>query len=140
MIEFREGDDFCRWNGILMTPEKCKELFGIENEIEKAAENVWYYDEWIYSDRPFGETLKLFGIEKIDDSYYGSKKPIAFLYRVDFLDSTKGIKPIENFFIDYPDFNVFKYNEFWNELNEYYRSRFSDTVDFIRDSELHNLI
>lgn len=28
MIEFRENEDYCRWNNILITPEKSIELFG----------------------------------------------------------------------------------------------------------------
>lgn len=131
MIKFNIEEDYCRWNGILMTPEKCLELFGIDGEIEKAAEDVWYYDGWIYSDKPFGETLKLFGFKASkEEQERFSFKPNALIFSGTFFDDTKGIKPIENFFIDYPDFDILKYNEFWNELNEYYRARFPDIIDF----------
>ena len=29
MIEFREGEKFCRWNGVLMTQENYEDLFGV---------------------------------------------------------------------------------------------------------------
>ena len=34
-IEFIEGEEFCRYNGILMTPENHRDLFGFYGEMEE---------------------------------------------------------------------------------------------------------
>lgn len=127
MIEFRDNDEYCRWNNILMSPEKCKELFGIYGELEKMADDVWYYEGWIYSGKSFGETLKLFGTVLGDEeiAYFSLKPDTLLLYTEAFFDDIEGIKPVESFFIDYPDFDIFKYNEFYNELDEYYKTGFN---------------
>ena len=129
MIEFIDGEDYCRWNGILMSPENHKDLFGIENEIEVLNEDftIIIYDDWIYSDESFGKTVLSLGwklheseLRDTNNSYIERMLLTKILIDEDSVSGLKGIKPIEDFFIDYKNFDIEKYKEFYTELDKYY--------------------
>ena len=131
MIEFRDGEKWCRWNGTLMSPKNCKKLFGVDGEI--AVEKDFIDDgRAIYTDKPIGKILAKLG-EKFEDpgeyddpSGYGWKdytweKRLAGKIAFD-LDFIKGlvVKPLAEFRKTYPYFNEKVHNAFYDELNEYY--------------------
>ena len=126
MIEFIDGEECCRWNGTLMTPEKCKEIFGIECEIDvfNDKETIIYYDGWVYSDENFGDTIKALGlkinnIEGINSTYIRRHLFEDILINEEFLSGIEGIKPLEDFWSEHLDFDFIQYKNFWNELHNY---------------------
>ena len=131
MIEFIDGEECCRWNGTLMTPEKCKEIFGIECEIDvfNDKETIIYYDGWVYSDENFGDTIKALGLKindfsGVESSYVKRHLSEDILINEEFISSINGIKPLEDFWSEHLDFDFTQYKKFWNELNEYYDEKF----------------
>jgi hypothetical protein len=137
MIEFIDGENWCRWNGTLMSPEKCIELFGIDGEIySNEDETILEYDSTIYTDKPISEVILLLGeVHKADEpvdpiltqgyvnySYEAldqklDGKVILSMEDIKLLDN---IKPLKEFKNDYPNFNKELYEKFYNELDEYF--------------------
>ena len=130
MIEFREGDKWCRWNGVLMNPKNHKKLFGVDFEM-----TCEYYDgETFYTDEPIGKILMIFG-EKFDkpepydeilSNGYGWKDHCweerlggHVMFSTEFIESLK-VKPMKAFKKDYPKFNQEQHDAFYIELDKYY--------------------
>lgn len=140
MIEFIKGENWCRWNGTLMSPEKCIELFGIDGEIGRNEdESIIIYDS-IYTDKPISEIILFLGeihhadkpadpiltkgyvnyaYESLDESLDG--KVILSMDDVELLNN---VKPLDEFKKDYPNFNKDLYEKFYEDLDEYYRQNF----------------
>ena len=133
MIEFRKGERWCRWNGILMSPSNHKKLFGCEEEI-------WVEDDYIvdgdtiYTDKPIGKILAKIGeyfpkvapYDSCVDNGYGWKdhcweERLAdhYLFPASFIKHLK-VKTMTQFTTDYPRFNQTDHDAFYDELNEYY--------------------
>lgn len=139
MIEFIDGENWCRWDGTLMSPEKCIELFGIDREIYyNDDETILEYDSTIYTDKPISEIILFLGeVHKADEpadpiltqghvnhSYESldqklDGKIILSMEDVQYLDN---IKPLKEFKKDYPNFNKELYEKFYNELYEYFEN------------------
>lgn len=132
MIEFRKGEKYCHWNGILMTPEKCKELFGVKSEVY-FGKGVVYYNNVFYTLLPFGKL-----VEYIAKNFGGKVCGKVPPCRVNFAE-WQARKEMEDSFIipkkavknavirlpgafydDYPNFDLKKYKKFYKELDEYY--------------------
>ena len=59
-IEFIEGEKFCRYNGVLMTPEKHKDLFGFYGEMEEYEyNNKKYIYLSLYDEENFKEAYNI---------------------------------------------------------------------------------
>ena len=135
MIEFIKGEKFCRWNGVLMSPEKCIEVFGVDGEIQEITNKLWIYDDVIYSDFKISKILIKLGYvfqasskadpilthgyvnyqrEQLEEELDG--KLIIDKNYIDILDN---IKSFSEFYKDYPNFNKEKYDTFYKELDVY---------------------
>ena len=111
MIKFEKGDNYCCWNGILITPENHLSLFGVREEIYE--DEGWIdADGIIYSDLPIGELLLSVGQIKGD----------KVILEIDFLRNLV-IKPYSDFPKDHPGFNRELYDEFYEELDNYYKNK-----------------
>lgn len=133
MIEFRKGEKWCRWNGILMSPTNHKKLFGTNHEIW--AEKGYIVDNsTIYTDKPIGKILAIFGKyypnpeedDRVIGQGYGwedheweKKLANSYVFNADFIKNLK-VKPMAQFAIDYPNFNQKDHNAFYDELEKYY--------------------
>ena len=142
MIEFRHKEEWCRWNGTLMSPRNCKRLFGTDCEIFVEDD---FIDDGIaiYTDKPIGEILYRLG-EKFDDpgeydeiinQGYGWKdheweKKLAgkIMFGTDFIKNLV-VKPMKQFKKDYPKFNQELHDKFYQELDDYYESKFKKSDD-----------
>ncbi len=136
MIEFR-NEEWCRWNGTLMSPENCKKLFGTEYEI--FVEDGFIDDgETIYTDLPIGEILLKFGeIHEKPEPYdpvlnlnsvtaihqFSWEESLAgkIVFDVNFIKNLT-IKPMKQFKKDYPKFNQELHDQFYAELDQYYEN------------------
>lgn len=135
MIEFIPGEPFCRWNGTLMTPEACIEMFGTDGEIYV---EDGYIDDGIaiYTDKPIGEVLSKLGtkyespepydpvlnlnsVTAIHEHAWEEKLAGKIVFDIDFIENLV-VKPMKQFKKDYPKFNEEVHNAFYDELNEYY--------------------
>lgn len=137
MIEFIKGEKFCRWNGVLMSEENHKKLFGIDGEAD-ISDDIISYDGVYYTDLPFGELVtrlaewygrivhKVEDYDNVIDHGYGfqswcsekelENKMIIPIWAVE----NCTVRPMSDFKKDFPDFNQEKFLEFYNELDEYY--------------------
>ncbi|MBP3732414.1 MAG: hypothetical protein J6I84_04130 [Bacilli bacterium] len=118
MIKFEPGDHYCCWNGILITPENHLSLFGVEEEIYEG-EGWIDADGILYSDLPIGELLIELGIVK------GDKVTLD----IDFLKNLV-IKSYSEFTKDHPGFNRELYEQFYEELDNYYKNK-----EYLEDEE-----
>ena len=114
MIEFVKGDEWCSWNGIVMTPEIQAKIFGIEEEPIMEKEFIIAGDS-VYTDKDLGIVLKVFGHE--EENY-----PYHVLISKDLFNGIKHIKPYHQFWKDYPNFNQELLDKFNEELDEYYET------------------
>ncbi|MBP5457622.1 MAG: hypothetical protein J6Y37_14115 [Paludibacteraceae bacterium] len=137
MIEFRKGEEWCRWNGILMNPKNHKKLFGVENEVY--VEDGWIdADGVIYTDKPIGQILMIFGEKREDPGEYDEvvnqgygwndytwEKQLAgkIIFPISFIENLE-VKPMKQFKKDYPKFNQEKHDAFYNELEEFYDEKY----------------
>lgn len=139
MIEFIKNEPYCRWNGTLMTPEKCEELFGVEGELD-ICDEVIFDGETYYTDLSFGEFIeflaktygKIYGDapewDNVLNLYTGSgaltdqswREKVANHYLIP-IGIVKGMKVLEYnaFKKDYPNFNEKGYYAFYDELYDY---------------------
>ena len=134
-IEFIKGESNCRFDGIIMSEENNKKLYGYEGEIDILDDDSIIIDNTIYSNKKFGEIVKLLGdihgkVEEYDmcvsqgrglTGYHKDKelenKVVINLFQLEHLDN---LKPFDDFKKDYPDFNLEKYKEIYSEIDEYY--------------------
>lgn len=137
MIEFIEGEKWCRWNGNLMSPTNCKKLLGTKYELY--IEKGYIQDgNTIYTDKPIGKVLAKLGEyhpnpEPYDDVLsqgYGWKdycweKDLAntYVFNADFIKNLK-VKPMSQFELDFPNFNKELHEKFYRELDKYYKNLF----------------
>ena len=136
MIEFKDGEKFCRWNGILMTPEKCIELFGTDGEPQLSDDLIEYGDTY-YTDLSFGDLLyriadwygEIHGdVEDYDEivnqghgwaDYCAEKDLEHKIVLPDYVLNMK-VKPFDKFKEDCPNFNKEQFLAFYNELDIYF--------------------
>lgn len=135
MIEFIEGEEHCRYNGVIMTPDNCEKLYGYSGEFDILDDDTYLIDGVIYTNKKFKDLLKVLGtvngsIEEYDeilsqgrgfDGYCTEKKfENTLIIPLSELEDYEEVKPFEDFKKDYPDLNVEKYIEFMDSLDEYY--------------------
>ena len=113
MIEFRPNEKFCRWNGILMTPETCIDLFGVEEEVI-FEDGYIDAEDAIYTDLPINELLL-----KIGDIYETTNGNDTIEFDLNFIKYLK-VKPYADFEKDYPKFNRQMHDAFYFDLDKFY--------------------
>lgn len=136
-IEFVNNEPYCRFDGILMTPENCKNLYGYEGEINIYDDDTYEIDNTIYTDKKFSDLIKILGdvhneIEEYDEilsqgrgfaSHCAESKlnntVVIPLTRINHIDK---IKPFKMYKEDYPNLNIEKYIEFMDCLETYYKN------------------
>ena len=116
MIEFIENEEYCRWNGVLMSPENHKKLIGIEEELRVCGPGLIGHDGIYYTDLDLGQMLSKIGIVEKED---GWRNPSRVIVRSDSVFDWR-IKPYDDFMKDYPDFKKDVYIEFYDELDKFY--------------------
>ena len=58
-IEFIEGEPYCRFDGVMMTGEACKELYGFEGEFDMLDDDTYCINDTIYTDKKFIDLIKI---------------------------------------------------------------------------------
>lgn len=134
-IEFIKGESNCRFDGIILNEDNCKKLYGYEGEVDILSDDTIIIDSTIYSNRKFGEIIKMLGevhgeVEEYDEilsqgrgfaSHCKDKEledtVVISLSRIEYIDN---LKSFEDFKKDYPNFNLEKYKEIYDELDRYY--------------------
>lgn len=143
MIEFKDKDKYCRWNGTLMSPENHKKLFGIDKELVCLTKDLIIYDTTYYTDMPLDKLLLKIGTHyktdaqrkevcSMDAGWHDSiwehclKDKVVVPY-----SAIKGmkVKPIYEFRNDFPYFDNKAYTKFYKELDEYYNNMAFEPTD-----------
>ena len=135
MIEFINGEPFCRWNGTLMNEKNHKKLFGVQYELDMFEDDIISFDGVYYTDLPFGKLVMSLAekiVEKVEDyddvldkgygwSGWCEEKELEgkMIIPIDMIKDMT-VKPFQDFYKKYPKFNKEKYLEFYDELDEYY--------------------
>ena len=134
-IEFIKEEPYCRFDGIMMSDEASKELFGFEGELDILDNDTYQIDGVVYTNKKLGDLIKLFGeihseVEEYDEilsqgrgfaAHCAEEKlnnTIVILLKD--IEHLKMIKPFNDFVKDYPNANIKKYIEFMDCLNAYY--------------------
>ena len=60
-IEYRDNEDYPRYNGILMTPEECIKLYGFDGEFELFSDGLYSINDTTYTDKSFYDIVMLLG-------------------------------------------------------------------------------
>ena len=111
-IEFRKGEPRCRFDGILMTNENCNKLWGYNgDDINQYDEKMIEVDGILYTDASLMDILEKLGA--IND------ETGITLYNVPIVKEITTIKPFNQLMIDYPKLSLKKYNDFFNEIENY---------------------
>ena len=137
MIEFIDGEDWCRWNGLLMSPEEYLRQFGIDGE-PSISDDLIEYDGVYYTDMEFGDLVmrlaSWFGTihDKVEEWDEIANEGRGFLQH-SFAKSLENclvipknviegfvVKPYNEFKKDYPKFDQEKWEGFMDELDDYY--------------------
>lgn len=134
-IEFIKEEPYCRFDGIMMSDEASKELFGFEGELDILDNDTYQINGVVYTNKKLSDLIKLFGeihseVEEYDEilsqgrgfaAHCAEEKlnnTIVILLKD--IEHLKMIKPFNDFVKDYPNANIKKYIEFMDCLNAYY--------------------
>lgn len=136
-IEFIDGEEVCRLDSILLTDEYFNELCGIDTQIDYYSKNVILICDILYTNsKTIGEILLALGeyyepIEKYDmisskgygmQSHYARERLNDSIVISNFTDIKDiEIKSINDFHLEYPDFNYEEYTKIMNSLDYYYK-------------------
>lgn len=139
-IEFIEGEPFCRYDGILCSPEGCKSIYGYEEELPFVDDDIIAMEDTLYTDHDLAEIIcavsqhqgetedydmvidQGYGFSrwqehrKYDNSYIMSEHTLSFF------EGVRYIKPFGEFAKDYPEVGLEKYEEFVTAFDEFYKN------------------
>lgn len=123
MIEFIDGEDVCRWNGIPMTEEFHMKLFGVPEEIFMENDIIGVGNTY-YTNKSLFEVLCMLGTVVKDKVEWndGVSPGDHLVISLNAIRDIK-IKPYSRFKKDYPNFDEEEYNSFYNELDAYYENK-----------------
>lgn len=134
-IEFIDKEEYCRFDGVLMTPEAAMNLYGYDGEITMLDEETYWVDDTIYTDKKLGDIIMSLGevhreVEEYDEilsqgrgfARYCAEAALnnTVVIPIRFLDNLAKVKPFASFKKVYPKFNLTKYIEFMDCLEAYY--------------------
>lgn len=134
-IEFVKGEKYCRFDGIVMTPEACIDLYGFDGEFELFDDGICVINGTTYTDKSLYDIVMLLGtvhgeVEEYDviasqgrgrETYYFEKQlENTIVIPIVNLDCIKRIKPLKDLKDDYPNLNIEKYDEFYGCLDKYH--------------------
>ena len=132
-IEFRDNEDYPRYNGILMTPEECIKLYGFDGEFDILKEDIISLNGTIYTNKKLYDVIMLLGTRFTDigcyndEDFYSQSLKETVIVPICNIEFLKSIKPLEDFKKDYPNINIEKYKEFYGCLNEYFAIKYNVT-------------
>lgn len=132
MIEFRDNEEYCRWNDVLMTPEKNIELFGgdilDDSCILEDGSYIIYEDDAIYVEaktiieaiikylKSCAFTQSRYSYSNALDEEHGfSNETISHFIKTEIIDNINDI-----FLLDKSKYNLDLYFQFKQELDKYY--------------------
>lgn len=140
MIEFIDGENWCRWNGLLMSPDEYDKQFGIDGE-PNISDDLIEYDGVYYTDMEFSDLVvrlaSWFGtihdkVEEWDEianeghgwlqHSFDKSLENTFVIPRDVIEGYT-VKPYKAFKKDYPKFDQKKWEGFMDELDDYYNKR-----------------
>ena len=132
-IEYRDNEDYPRYNGILMTPEECIKLYGFDVEFDILKKDIISLNGTIYTNKKLYDVIMLLGTRFTDigcyndEDFYSQSLKETVIIPICNIEFLKSIKPLEDFKKDYPNINIEKYKEFYGCLNEYYKEKYNIT-------------
>lgn len=139
-IEFREGDSFCRYNGILCDSDGCIEIYGYPEDLNILDDTTIIHEGVLYTDQDLYTVLKFISdyqgetpdYDEIIDQGRGfarhvepSKYDNSYIIKESFIEDFKGVnqmKPFSSFKTDHPEISIEKYLEFQRFLDLYYEN------------------
>ena len=127
-IEYRDNEDYPRYNGTLMTPEECIKLYGFDGEFDILKKDIISLDGIIYTNKKLYDVIKLLGtiFNACEDEIIQQVEETLVIY-IRNIEHLESIKPLEDFKKDHPNINIEKYKEFYGCLNEYYAENYNVT-------------
>ena len=132
-IEYRDNEDYPRYNGTLMTPEECIKLYGFDGEFDILKEDIISLNGTIYTNKKLYDVIMLLGTRFTDigcyndEDFYSQSLKETVIVPICNIEFLKSIKPLEDFKKDYPNINIEKYKEFYGCLNEYFAIKYNVT-------------
>ena len=141
-IEYRDNEEYPRFNGVLMTPEECIKLYGFGGEFDILKKDIISLNGIIYTNKKLYDVIKLLGevhgeVEEYDiissqgrgfETYCAEERlnnTVVIPLRV--IEYLEAIKPFNDFKKDHPNINIEKYKEFYGCLNEYFAIKYNVT-------------
>jgi hypothetical protein len=141
-LEFRDNEEYPRFNGVLMTPKECIKLYGFDGEFDILKKDIISLNGIIYTNKKLYDVIKLLGevhdeVEEYDvissqgrgfSTYCAEERlnnTVVIPLRV--IEYLEAIKPFNDFKKDHPNINIEKYKEFYGCLNEYFAIKYNVT-------------
>ena len=126
IIEFRDDENYCRYNGILMDRDGCLKVFGYPEELDMLDECTIKIDDKIYSNHDITELIKLLSEETVDKTpdeenyYFNEKIYVMDDFEINYFKGVRQILYFEQFKSDYPNISVDEYLAMENAIQRYY--------------------
>jgi hypothetical protein len=116
IVEFRSGEQYVRFDGILLNPKNYKKLCGTTKKVIAVNDYLIVVGGTVYTDLKLCDIIKAIGEYVIDIDL---KKSINIdLSIVEELGEFKHISWLK---VDYPKLNIEKYKEINNEVDKYWK-------------------
>lgn len=120
-VTFNDNEKYCRWKGVLMSPDNCRKLFGTDDfEILIDSKGFAMIGSTLYCSNMMLLVNDLKYIIKnaapIRDLYGTGLKPVIMPEDLSFVARIKRIKPYDLL----KEFNMRKIRAFNKDLDEYY--------------------
>lgn len=140
-IEFREGEFFCRYDGILCNGDGRKLIYGYDDELPFFDERSIVMGDTLYTDNDLANVIMSVSnyqgeLEDYDIIIskgcglrnWAIRREYDYSYilpetYVDYFKGVKQIKPFVEFTKDYPYIDLEKYDEFTEALYKFYKQR-----------------
>ena len=134
-IEFKDDEEYLRFNGVLMTPEECIKLYGFDGEFDILKKDIISFNGTIYTNKKLYDVIKLLGevhgeVEEYDvissrglgyeQHCHEAQLNNTVVISLRSIEYVENVKPFMEYKKDYPNLNVEKYIEFMDCLDEYY--------------------
>ena len=124
IVEFRSGEQYVRFDGILLNPKNYKKLCGTTKKVIAVNDYLIVVGGIVYTDLKLCDIIKAIGEYVIDIDL---KKSINIdLSIVEELGEFKHISWLK---VDYPKLNIEKYKEINNEVDKYWKEEYNKSIN-----------